>query len=616
MTNDVALTDRIVDNFDEIIREPNMQVAKQRLLDVIKHHGLGVGLLVLHQRGLATGHIPRSTPGDPVKHLSGPADKFVYAHVPVRAIRRSREALVARKIMNEFPDPNRLIYHEDGLVGTFSFRLSQIRDLYPAVQAQHVVSDLLTCLEAQGLLVQAELDSWQVQFKDLKAAERIRKDLLTYSPQRMFVRTDKGFDPSKIWLPADYDRPEMRDILKTALAYKAPCNYCGVRELNPLEDVAGTSLVPDWEQQYRFPISRSYEFGFTFAPFGEPAAVCHFLAWDNPSISELVNNMDLQAYSFGDLVRLACAINKDIESYCATEKIPFTPFVGICNHWAGNSIYHQHYQFFRIPDLPLTRAGVIGEVLVRHDAGLTVQRLSWPAPVYRITMNDPVRVDALSDLADAIAVLWNGFSTPEERIEIGNEIVINNHTQNTIVTQNGPAVEVYFVPRLRSKLDTVPRMGIRKTNLAALEVLGYLLIDEPKDWAMLAKMSPVQRNEFAEGALGDVAPEDAKIEAFEDALRIRLSDQVSHIVAALRDLAEPTSLEDCERRIKRLLSHVQRTLTDTQRRPEERVHILKEAGESFHKLTALRNQMALRRNRQGDTLFTEETIRRLSNETS
>lgn len=607
----MTITEKIASDFDHIIREPSMQVAKRRLLDVTKDHGLGVGLLVLHQRGLHHGHIPRSTPTEPVERLDSPAEQFLYVHAPVRAIRRDRAALVARGIMNDSPDPNRLIYHEDGLVGTFSFRLSQIQDLYPATSPQGVVSDLLTYLEAQDLLEQVKLESWQVQFKDLKAAEKIRRDLLTYSPQRVFVRTAKSFDHSQVWLPVDYDRPEIRAILRTALEYKAPCNYCGARELNPLEDIASTSLVPDWEDRYRFSMSRSYEFGFTFAPFGDPTSVCHFLAWDNPSISEVVNNMDLQAYSFGDLVRLTSAVNKDVEAYCGAAEIPFTPFVGICNHWAGNSIYHQHYQFFRIPNLPLTRAPVARDVLVHHDARLKVQRLSWPSPVYRIVMSDPVRVDALSDLADAVAVLWTGLSKQEERIEIGNEIRIDNHTQNTIVTQTASAAEVYFIPRLRSKLDTVSRMGVRKTNLAVLEMSGYFLIDDPRDWAAIGMLSSTDRDEFGKGALLDVAPDEARIRKFEDELQIQLSAQVRHIIEDLRDLAEPAGLEDIERRVRLLLSHVQGTITNAGMLRDAKVRVLNEANEGFRKLAAQRNKLVRRPDRHGDTLFSRDTITRL-----
>jgi len=598
-------------SFRKIVHESNMQVARRYLLDVTERYGLGVGLVVLHQRGLTTGHIPRSSSKDPVKRLSTGKDRFVYVHVPIRAIRRDRKRLVDQGIMNDFPDPNRLIYHEDGLVGTFSFRLGSIQELYPAARPQDVVSELLTCLEAQEILEQAELDSWQVQFKDLAAADKIRKDLITYSPQRVFVRTDKAFNHLTVWLPADYDRPEIRDILKTALAYKAPCNYCGVRELNPLEDIASTCLVSDWEERYRFSMSRSYEFGFTFAPFGDPETVCHFLAWDNPSISEVVNNMDLQTYSFGDLVRLTCAINSDIESYCAEASIPFTPFVGICNHWAGNSIYHQHYQFFRISNLPLTKADVQRNVLVHHDAGLRVDRLSWPAPVYRIVMADPVRVDGMSDLADQVAILWNQLSKPEERIEIGNEIVIDNHTQNTVVTQNGAAAEAYFVPRLRSKLGTRVRKGVKKDNLAALEVLGYILIDDPQEWAVIAGLTPEERNDFGEGALHDVAPDETRIADFEDVLQIRLAAQVRDIIGDLRGLAELTRPDDVEQRIRRLFTGVHKTLHDKEMVREQKIHVLNEASEAYRRLTALRNKLARRSKKHGETLFTPDMIERL-----
>jgi len=378
-------------------------------------------------------------------------------------------------------------------------------------------------LEAQGLLKEAALDSWQVQFKDVRARDRIRKDCEKYS-QRVFVRTDKEFDHLTISLPVPYDQPKIRDILKTALMYKQPCNYCGVRELIPLEDMTSTSLVPDWKQRYGFSMSRSYEFGFTFAPFGEPDAVCHFVACDNPSIGEVVNNQDLQAYSFGDLVRLTCAVNKDIETYCATAEIPFIPFSGVCNHWAGNSIYHQHYQFFRIPNLPLTCAQVAKDLLVHHHPGLEVQRMSWPTPAYRIVMNPPVDVSKLSDLADKVAVTWRDLSRPTERIQIGNEIKIENHTQNTIVTQNDPGVvEAYFVPRLRRKLDAAPRPGVpTKTNLGVMEVAGYLLIDSPTDWEIIANLSPADRNAFGKRALEDVAPDDARIMQLEGALRPKL----------------------------------------------------------------------------------------------
>jgi hypothetical protein len=57
-----VLTTRIVYNFNQIIPEPNMQVAKRGLLDVIKKYNLGVGLRVLHQPSLATGTFSNRVP--------------------------------------------------------------------------------------------------------------------------------------------------------------------------------------------------------------------------------------------------------------------------------------------------------------------------------------------------------------------------------------------------------------------------------------------------------------------------------------------------------------------------------------------------------------------------
>ena len=127
--------------------------------------------------------------------------------------------------------------------------------------------------------------------------------------------------------------------------------------------------------------------GFTFSPFGDPSEVCHFLAWDFPHISDLVMNMEPQIYSFSDLIRLVRTINKDIDDFCRRNKLGPPPehISGGCNHWAGNSIYHQHYQFTRIAGLPLADASRESEILVGYQ-GVEVRKMtgSWPAPAFLI----------------------------------------------------------------------------------------------------------------------------------------------------------------------------------------------------------------------------------------
>jgi hypothetical protein len=129
MICDDALTTRIVSDFNEIICGPNMEEANRRLLAVARCRGLGVSLLVQHQRGLASGHIPRTDPDEPVQELNTAADQFWWIHAPGRALRSARAALVARGIMNRSPDPSRLIYHENDLIDAFSFDLTQIAAL-------------------------------------------------------------------------------------------------------------------------------------------------------------------------------------------------------------------------------------------------------------------------------------------------------------------------------------------------------------------------------------------------------------------------------------------------------------------------------------------------------
>lgn len=522
MIRDDDLAARILSDFNAIICEPDMEEAQQRLHVVAQRRGLGVALLVQHQRGLASGHIPRTDPAAPVQELNTAADRFRWVHAPGRALRGARAALVARGIMSGSPDPRRLIYHENDLIGAFSFNPSQLVALSNGLPPQGVVDDLLSCLAAQGLVRQMSLDSRQIRMTDSRAAEAIRAELERHPSRTVFVRAAGSLSAAEFWLPDRYDHPEVRQLLKAGLERKHLCNYCSVRELNPREDIAVTGWITDWERRYGFALSRSYDLGFTFAAFGEPSAVCHFLAWDSPA-GQLIRNMDSQACASADLLHLTCAFNKDIAEYCATAALPFAPLAAVCNFWGGNSVYHFHYQFFRLPDLPLTRAAALRVIAIHAATGLTIERLRWPTPAYRIVTSGPGSVDALAVLADAITTHWDSLPGPQERIEIGNGMRINNHTQNLLVFQRGAAVELYFIPRLRSKLDTAPRKGVAKANLAALETAGYLIVDEPEQWQTIVGLSPEDRNEIAERALADVAPDATRIRAFEDRLRISLA---------------------------------------------------------------------------------------------
>ena len=241
------------------------------------------------------------------------------------------------------------VYHEDGLVGTFSFLNPESANL-----AKDDIAEILRALALQGILVPANIENRQIQFKDLDVKRRIEA-----SGEQVYVRV--GHHPitrQNIRLPAGYDyREEVWNYVLKSLRYKFECNYCSAQALSPREVNINSAHARTQDGQADEQATvRNYQLGFTFAPVGKPDDVCHFLAWDFPHISDLVMNMEPQAYSFSDLIRLVRVINRDIALFCRRNGVQTPPVQasGGCNHWAGNSIYHQHYQFFRIAQLPLT----------------------------------------------------------------------------------------------------------------------------------------------------------------------------------------------------------------------------------------------------------------------
>ena len=89
---------------------------------------------------------------------------------------------------------------------------------------------------------------------------------------------------------------------------------------------------------------------------GDPEQVCHFLAWDFPHINDVVMNMEPHAYSFSDLVKLVQVINEGIQQFCIDQHRPSrcrNRYTEFAITGQATAIYHQHYQFFRLPHVPL-----------------------------------------------------------------------------------------------------------------------------------------------------------------------------------------------------------------------------------------------------------------------
>ena len=513
---------------EEICREPKLRAALEedntdkanaalRSISTDRRYGLGMALLVAWKHGLRVGHIPLTFGPDQAHSRSAEARTlgaddvcpYVFVHVPVRQFRREPPKLIELGIMNPKADPALLVYHEDGLVGDFSFL-----DPEKVGLREEDVTYILRDLSRQKVLVRANIDNRQIQFKDLSVKRRIEA-----SGKEVYVRLNNApLDREKVRLPG-YDKDKgVWDYVTKALEHRFACNYCSVQELNKLEVTINSALAGSSGDAAGQATVRNYQMGFTFSPYGDPREVCHFVAWDFPHISDLVMNMDPQIYSFSDLIRLVRNINKSIDDFCEKNKLGQAPahISGGCNHWAGNSIYHQHYQFARIIGLPLAEASCRSELLVGYQ-GVEVRKMAgwWHAPAYLIRSTGSASDEDLMRVADKVAREWRVLSD-EDDLSYGNEVVIKNHTQNIYVTMSPDGeLAAFFIPRLRKKLDTKADRAIQKKNVGVLEMMGYFVIDSEADFNALERMTAEDRKKLGDSLLSDVRPGDDAIDEFE-----------------------------------------------------------------------------------------------------
>lgn len=244
--------------------------------------GLGVAILVAWQHGLKIRHIPleryanrKAKPRQAEVIAASDDCPYVFVHVPIRRIRGNKPKLVELGIMNRNADPALFIYHEDGLIGTFSFP-----DRSSVKLSKEDIREILDTLFQQGLLMKANIDNRQIQFKDLAAREHIKK-----SREEVYVRVEnQALEKGR--LPIELNWEDVWDYVAKALEKKSACNYCSVQAFTQNEATIHSAHVfaPSGDRKEDMATVRNYRLGFTFAPFGDPREVCHFLAWDFPHI--------------------------------------------------------------------------------------------------------------------------------------------------------------------------------------------------------------------------------------------------------------------------------------------------------------------------------------------
>jgi hypothetical protein len=225
-----------------------------------------------------------------------------------------------------------------------------------------------------------------------------------------------------------------------------------------------------------------YECGFNFAPFGNPLDVFHAVIWEkvdfgtNVSKSDneriIINNvpnMDYTEKTVPDLIKLVNMINVSIEqNFVDVNGNKNLRIIGLFNGWAGNSVFHQHFQFARI-DLPIEKAKAKKQW--SKPEGI-VEKLEWPLDAYKIVSNNE---QDLIKLSKNIIDKWYTLEDSE---------IISINIFNT-VSENGKYI-FYFIPRMRNKINyeatqenkVFEQIIPTKTNLAGLEAAGYMLVDD------------------------------------------------------------------------------------------------------------------------------------------
>lgn len=285
------------------------------------------------------------------------------------------------------------------------------------------------------------------------------------------------------------------------------CYYCSAPEINPTEVVVDISGK-------RLGLSRNYSLGYTYAPFGNPLSVMHFLAWDHSS-----NPLDMSRtpMTVSDLVEMTRLINITIRIFFGGTEITDFPVIdGVSNGWAGNSIYHQHFQFFQPEyESPIVDKFLVSKrPLVERD-DIRINKLSWPTPVYMVTADDSINVGLVGN---DMAGIWR-----LQGIKNANRAT---HTQNIYITGEELGKKAFIILRDRDKVDFEPsdtqyvddkkqKKAQGKKNIGVLEASGVIIVDNDASFQEMGAWEPLEISEQVKLLATAIAPEEEKVTHFE-----------------------------------------------------------------------------------------------------
>lgn len=289
---------------------------------------------------------------------------------------------------------------------------------------------------------------------------------------------------------------------------KKPCFYCSCGEMNPHE------IVIDHVSKK---LSDAYKIGFTFAPFGRPDQVVHFLAWNKPKEGDYVPDMTFNSNIYSDLVEFVIEVNESIQRYFKGLRIKDFPTIdGVHNGWAGNTLYHNHFQFVDMEnDIPiLSREKPLWtKQLDIKNGKVAISKINWPLSVYRIEGETSLHKEA----GAVVGIKWQSSSDTKclyrdfgRLISPGETDFVHVHAANLFIPGKEMGKVGYFVARDFRNVDAQKLIaGIPpKKSLAVLESLGAFIIDDESMFKRISNAEEPILSLIATSWLSDLTPEE------------------------------------------------------------------------------------------------------------
>jgi hypothetical protein len=166
---------------------------------------------------------------------------------------------------------------------------------------------------------------------------------------------------------------------------------------------------------------------------------------------------------------------------------------------------------------------------------VTVQRLRWPSPIYRIRANDALNTGLVgNDLAGIWRLLGGSRKVPYKIFRDGYVPIegekVPAHTQNLYIPGRQLGTTAYLVLRDRERVDFVPavddfvnRAKGRKTqpkeNMGVLEATGTVIVDDRRCFEKMKTWQPADISRQVNKMITAIAPDASKVANFETAIR-------------------------------------------------------------------------------------------------